>query len=812
MTGLFAEEPVEEKVIRIGKDLPFIENQHFQQGTNMDPQGRVLDLNDTFIRYDQDPVLPVMGEIHYSRIPGEEWEEALLKMKAAGIQIIAFYCFWLHHEEKEGQFRFNENRDVRAFIQLCAKHGLWAFPRIGPWCHGECRNGGFPDWFAERQKGPWDRGYEGELDPAVKKWYRALAEQFDGLYFKQGGPIIGIQLDNEVRSTGPGQWGYEYLCDLRNFAVQAGMDVPFYTVTGWPGPVVPEDLVIGLFGAYPAAPWTQNSEPLGPLEAFLFSSRRIDQIIGSDASGESVPSRVPIHRHPFLTVEMGGGNQLTYHRRPRLNGKDMLSLVYTRLGVGANMVGYYIFHGSQHPLSWDLEFPTQESRKNVHPYPNDYPMISYDFLAPLTEWGFIRDYYHDFRLLHQFLGHFGSDLAPMHAYLAEDSPADPADWEHLRVAVRSRGGRGYIFFNNYVRHLNMKAHQRVRFVIQTEKEVITVPENSVAIQDGVYGVFPFNLNLDDVLLKYATAHPFNQIQLPEKVFCFYAMEGIDPEFQFDKSTVESVTANRGRITESKQTVLVHEMQPGKECCIRLTCKSGRTVQVLLLTLEEARAVYDFKIGGIENLVMSDQSVFYNSVSGEMHIRSMGKPEFDFYSTLKIKASTQIQFQGMEGFFAKYHAALPPCAVPEVRAVDVTDKQAFEQYCKSLKYQTPEGPVYSHRFDEKSPFLRYQIELPDSLPENCHDLKILFDYSGNTAQIYTNGFLIADDFYSGSEMLFALRRHRNKLGKPFVLQITPMFRNPDIYFEPDTDLDFAENRYAALNRITVVPEYELIIAF
>ena len=240
ISGLFAEEPVEQKTIRIGKDLPFIENQHFQQGTSVDPRGRVLDLNSTFIRYDEQPVLPVMGEIHYSRIPGEEWEEALLKMKAAGIQIIAFYCFWLHHEEKEGQFRFDANRDVRAFIQLCAKHGLWAFPRIGPWCHGECRNGGFPDWFAERRKGPWDRGYEGELDPAVKKWYRVLAEQFDGLYFKQGGPIIGIQLDNEVRSTGPGQWGYEYLCDLRNFAVQAGMDVPLYTVTGWPGPVVPE--------------------------------------------------------------------------------------------------------------------------------------------------------------------------------------------------------------------------------------------------------------------------------------------------------------------------------------------------------------------------------------------------------------------------------------------------------------------------------------------------------------------------------------------------------------------------------------------
>ena len=24
--------------------------------------------------------------------------------------------------------------------------------RIGPWAHGECRNGGFPDWLVEKEK------------------------------------------------------------------------------------------------------------------------------------------------------------------------------------------------------------------------------------------------------------------------------------------------------------------------------------------------------------------------------------------------------------------------------------------------------------------------------------------------------------------------------------------------------------------------------------------------------------------------------------------------------------------------------------
>ncbi len=116
----------EEKVTKIGKDLPFIEGKHFKQGANIDPEGRKLGLNNYYLHYDDKPILPVMGEIHYTRYPREE---SLLKIKASGINIIALYCFWLHHEEEEGNIRFDDNRDVRGFIELCAKHGLWAFPR-----------------------------------------------------------------------------------------------------------------------------------------------------------------------------------------------------------------------------------------------------------------------------------------------------------------------------------------------------------------------------------------------------------------------------------------------------------------------------------------------------------------------------------------------------------------------------------------------------------------------------------------------------------------------------------------------------------
>ena len=39
-------------------------------------------------------VCPVMGEVHYSRIPAAEWQQEVRKMKEGGVTVIACYVFW----------------------------------------------------------------------------------------------------------------------------------------------------------------------------------------------------------------------------------------------------------------------------------------------------------------------------------------------------------------------------------------------------------------------------------------------------------------------------------------------------------------------------------------------------------------------------------------------------------------------------------------------------------------------------------------------------------------------------------------------
>src|SRR5947209_15517904 len=82
----------------------------YHGGTPSNPSGRTIAVNSRYLLLDGKPWLPVMAEFHYSRVPESDWEEELLKMKAAGVQIVSTYTFWIHQEEVQGQFDWTGQR------------------------------------------------------------------------------------------------------------------------------------------------------------------------------------------------------------------------------------------------------------------------------------------------------------------------------------------------------------------------------------------------------------------------------------------------------------------------------------------------------------------------------------------------------------------------------------------------------------------------------------------------------------------------------------------------------------------------------
>lgn len=208
------------------------------------PDGEKIDVTSLYFTRNGKPWIGVMGEYHFVRDSQNLWYRELCKMRAGGITIAATYLFWIYHEEMEGTFDFTGDRDIRRFILDAQRAGLDVVIRIGPWVHGECRNGGLPDWLIHK---PYQlRDNNSEYMEKVRIWYEKIYEQVQGLFYKDGGNIIGIQFENELIDKP------EHLLALKELALDIGFHAPIYTVTGWNsvyGAKIPVDDVVPVFGS-----------------------------------------------------------------------------------------------------------------------------------------------------------------------------------------------------------------------------------------------------------------------------------------------------------------------------------------------------------------------------------------------------------------------------------------------------------------------------------------------------------------------------------------------------------------------------------
>ena len=435
--------------------------------------------------------MPVMGEIHYSRLPQDEWVSSVCKMKEGGVTVIATYVFWNHIEEKEGVFNWSGQRDLRKFIEICAEEDLPVVLRIGPFCHGEVRNGGIPDWvFA---KGVKTRTEDPQFLALVERLYRQIFTQLQGLQWKDGGPVMACQFDNEYRGHG------SYLMSLKKMAEEIGFDLPFYTRTGWPElkSPVPYGSMLPLYGDYADGFWDRSIAPTAGnyYKAFNFKAFRSSTAIASEQiKNQQEKLNEGDEQYPYFTCELGGGMMGAYHRRPWLYPVDAYSLAVVKLGSGSNLLGYYMYHGGTNP---EADIYLNELQNSPATNYNDMPVKNYDFQAPLGEFGQTYPHYYSLRKLHLFMQDFGETLAPMEASFPMPQDLVKGDDKGLRQAYRTLGDSGFVFVNNYERLQNLKAKKGVRFDVCGVKfpsRAITVPASTVCI-------FPVNI----AGIRYATA-------------------------------------------------------------------------------------------------------------------------------------------------------------------------------------------------------------------------------------------------------------------------------------------------------------------
>lgn len=748
-----------------------------------DPSGNELGFTNYYMEINGKPFFAISGECHYSRVSEEQWEDSILKMKMGGINIVSIYIFWNHHEEEEGVFRFDGNRNVRKFLELCGKHGMYAIIRIGPFDHGEVRNGGLPDWlygkpFEVRSNNPGFMGY-------TRRLYHQLAKQFEGLYYKDGGPVIGTQIENEyMHSAAPwemttgvtNEWipggsdGVEYMKELKKIAMEEGIITPFYTCTGWGGAAAPTDEMIPLWGGYAFWPWIfydySGEHPVTP------------EYIYRDYHNNDVPETYnfkPTYEPeslPYACCEMGGGMACFYNYRFQLPYESVDAMANIKLAGGCNFLGYYMYRGGTNP-------------KGVKsPYLNECqcPKLSYDFQAAIGEYGQLRPSYYRLKALHMLVKNFEETFCRMVTVLPEGSQEiEPADVKPLRYAVRTNGAEGFLFLNNYQDHVECSPKKGETVTVKLPEKEITFPDISLAA--GEEAVLPFEMDVEGYRLNYARVQPLSMIREEKRSICFFFMpEGMEPVYVWDGGNIESVD---GRKTEKTAVTVT----PASDKMSSYTLRGGdREVEIVTLTRQQSFMFYETEVKGRKTAILCDGPFFSDGTC--FHIESTSDQE--------------------ETMLLVY----PSCELEEVNAVPgifETQPSEFGEW-KGLKLCWNSDRLKAQSLDimQCGPY-RYVTHIPEEYGE-CKDALMQVEYTGDIGHAFMDGELVADNFCNQATWEIGLKEAlKPGMGTEMTFLITPLKKSVkvDVSSTMAGRMEKTEDSLGGLRSVRIQPVLEAV---
>ncbi|MFB9276406.1 beta-galactosidase [Cohnella cellulosilytica] len=173
------------------------------------------------------------ASVFYFRIPRERWAERLAALRAHGYDCVDVYFPWNYHEESEGEWRFDGDRDAGAFLDAVREAGLLAVARPGPYICSEWDGGGLPAYLLA-EDGIRLRDNDPRYLRHASRWYERILPILRRHQLSEGGPILCVQLENELDFYGC-QDPAGYMKALREMALRHGIDVPLIACAGQGG-------------------------------------------------------------------------------------------------------------------------------------------------------------------------------------------------------------------------------------------------------------------------------------------------------------------------------------------------------------------------------------------------------------------------------------------------------------------------------------------------------------------------------------------------------------------------------------------------
>jgi len=363
------------------------------------------------------------GAFHYFRCPKPLWHDRFQKIKEAGFNAVETYVPWNWHEPQMPSslkdFSKVDLTDLRDWLNMAEELGFYIIIRPGPYICAEWDTGGFPQWLLTKQlaswKGEWLRSDEPTFLAWSKHWYDAVCPVLANHQITRKRPgepgIILFQLENEydyARFSDPVK--VRHLKALGEAALANGIDVPLFTcwthqIRGQTDPVLSQ--VFDACNFYPR--WRVEGE-LRP----AITKLRAEQ---PDA--------------PLATTELQGGwfcevgGRLSQDQEG-VTAAQIQNLTLFALQIGDTLLNYYMLFGGSNL--------GDSAARNL--------TTTYDYNAPIREWGGVDARYQRVKAIGAMLREHGSRLA--HAQLV-DCEFEASQTDVKAAMRRAADGSRYIF-------------------------------------------------------------------------------------------------------------------------------------------------------------------------------------------------------------------------------------------------------------------------------------------------------------------------------------------------------------------------------
>ncbi len=398
---------------------------------------------------DNERIFLLGGEFHYWRIPDiSRWETIIKYYKNAGLNFIRIFFNWGFHSPAEGKYNFKGNRNIEYLLDLCEKWGIYVLAASGPYSCAESNGGGFPTWLIQKKdirlrhlKQNGQSKFDDRYMSYCKQWYDSLIPILKAHQITEnpngGGCIIGFQIENEYQekySNASFKGISDYIYELNILVKALGITVPIYhndmlLKGSW-------SEIIDLYGFDRYVIFADKNPDELPLEKWKTNNfeKGIDDI---ETKFRSLGSK--FQNLPIFIPELQGGwfnhwtvpynyDELYDYYNPRFQKVILQNLV----AQGSSFMNFYMFYGGT----------------NYGSIGSPEVYTSYDYSAPIREYGFISDRYNHIRMFSLFLRSFNDSILKTD-HVAEPNLKCKTKDIFYRQRISLEDGTDYYFFRNF---------------------------------------------------------------------------------------------------------------------------------------------------------------------------------------------------------------------------------------------------------------------------------------------------------------------------------------------------------------------------